>query len=818
MLRFLTTSLLILIFGVATVFAQPSQNYGQRSPAPGRITGSIYDALTNDPIEYANIILFSKSDSTQVTGTITNPEGNFYLKEVRPGSYFMEIRFIGYKSKHISEISVRPGEWNVDLGKIKLERSAISTKGLVVEGTKPPIEYKIDKKVIDVSQQSTTIAGTAVDVLETVPSVRVDIEGNVSLRGSGNFTVLIDGHPTVMDGNDALQQIPVSSIKNIEIITNPSAKYDPEGTAGIINVVLKKDKFSGSSGMLSLNAGLNRKYSGDALYNYKTDKYTVTLNGDYRKRYFDGTMRERRSTTFQGNTSHIESNGSSVFGRNSGGLRGAFEYHFDQKNQLTLNSRYGSHSFEHNSDSDFREWTDASSQGVNQYTNQSNRSRNGIYYSVNTNYLHQFNTKGHELTANLDYSNYDGKGNSKNELLNADNTITSGQKSVESGPSTEWELKLEYVYPHGKNRKFEAGYNAETDDRTESNKQYFYDTTATKYVYQPEYSLTSQNTRNTQSVYSLYSGEIDQFGYQLGIRGEYTYRNIAHPDSGQYFHLDRWDYFPSLHLSYSFAGTQQVMASYSRRIDRPRGWHLEPFVTWVDAYTVRSGNPSLIPEYIDSYELGYQTRLGASFFNFDTYYRVTHNKIEHIQSVYAENVTLETIDNIGSDYSLGGELNLRYDILKQWNINLMGDFYHYQVTGSYLDDSFNRTSFNWGSRLSNTIKLGKSWQVQIDGIYHSPSVSSQGRRESFFRSNMAIRKDFMDRKISATLQVRDIFGTSKRESSSSGPGFSSYNYRDFETPIVMFTLKFNINNYKDNNRRGQGGGGPAIPDDSGGFE
>ncbi len=810
---------MVCLLGVTTTLLaqQPSRHYGQRFQANGRISGTVYDEVTHQPIEYANIILFTNRDSSQVTGTITNPDGKFYLKNIRPGNFFIAVKFIGYKSKEFSDISIRPGNSDVSLGDIQLQRSAISTEGLVVEGKKPPIEYKIDRKVIDVSQQSTTISGTAVDVLETVPSVRVDIEGNVSLRGSSNFTVLIDGHPTVMDGSDALQQIPVSSIKNIEIITNPSAKYDPDGTAGIINVVLKKEKFSGSSGMLSLNAGFNQKYSGDALYNYKTDKYTVTLNADYGKRYFDGTQLERRMTSFQSDTSHIESNGSNVFGRNRGGVRGAFEYHFDSQNQLTLNGRYGHYNFKRESNSDFREWSSAFTQ-INQYTNTSNHSRDGIYYSVNADYLHQFNTKGHELTANLDYHTHDGNGTTLNELLNKYSTITSGQKSKETGPSSEYQFKVEYVYPHGKNRKFEAGYETESNQEDQNNSQFFYDTTQTKYVYQPLYSIQSRSSRNTQSIYSLYSGEINQFGYQLGIRGEYTYRNIARPDSGEFFHLNRWDYFPSLHLSYSFAGTQQIMASYSRRIDRPRGWHLEPFITWVDAYTVRKGNPALIPEYIDSYELGYQTRLGPSFFNFDTYYRVTHNKIEHIQSVYAENVTLESIDNIGSDYSLGGEVNLRYDVLKRWNVNLMGDFYHYRVTGSFLDNSFNRTSFNWGSRLSNTFKLGKAWQVQLDGMYHSPSVSSQGRRESFFRSNMAIRKDFMNRKLSAILQIRDIFGTSKRESTSSGPGFSTYYYRDFETPIVMFTLKLNINNYKENRRQGQNGVPGGIPDDTGGFD
>ena len=809
-LKLPTLLLIFTLFCTAILEAQPSQ----RQRFQGSITGTLVDSVSGSPVEYANIILYSDRDSTQVDGTITNESGTFILKQVRPGQFFLEIRFIGFADKIIENVAVSPQNGRMDLGTIYLTRAAINSEGVVVEGTTPAVEYKIDRKVIDVSQQTTAASGSAVDILENVPSVRVDIEGNVSLRGSGSFTVLIDGKPTVLEGSDALEQIPVSSIANIEIITNPSAKYDPEGTAGIINVVLKKKKFTGSSGMLDLMAGLDDKYGGNGLYHYKTDTYTLTFNLDYRQRFYDGTIRRKRETTYLNRTNYIDASGSAVRGGERQGIRAAFEYNFSPKSQLTLNTRYGQHGWQHNSEMYYDEWASDAPDDVTEYLNDSNGSRDGTYYDISTTYLHQFNTEGHELRAEFDHDKHTGDGFSKNELLRDSGEIIEGRKSTESGPSVDYEFELEYTYPHGENRKFEAGYESEIEDEEETSNQYIYNANTAEYVFQPEFSRTMINKENTQSVFALYSNEFDQFGYQLGLRGEYTYRNIARPDSGNYFNLDRWDYFPTLHLSYSITEGQQLMASYSRRIDRPRGWYLEPFLTWRDAYNVSRGNPFLVPEYIDSYELGFQTRIGKSVFNFETYARRTHNKIERIQSVYpeVENVVLHSYENVGKDLSLGSEFNLRYDILKQWNVNLMGNLYHYRMQGKLQDESFDRERFNWSARFNNTIKINDVWQIQFDGMYHSPSVSAQGREKASFRSNLAVRRDFFDRKLTTILQVRDVFATYQHESTSTGDGFSSYYYRDFDSPIIMLNFKININNYRPDRSRG----GPASNGEMGG--
>lgn len=784
------------------------QLYGQSNQ--GTITGTVVDSASSKPIEYANLVLYSSQDSSQVTGTITDDQGNFQLKQIPPGSHYLEIRFMGYHTRRISELDITPRVSSIDLGRLRIRQKVLSSEGVTVEGETPAVEYKIDRKVIDASQQQFSASGDAVDILENVPSVRVDIEGNVSLRGSGSFTVLIDGRPTALEGSEALKQIPASSIKNIEIITNPSVKYDPEGTAGIINVVLKEQKYSGSSGMVDLDAGMNRKYSGDLRYQRKGDNYQFILSGDYRRRHYDGSSRQERETTHEGNTTHISSSGNATRGHDGGGFRAAFEYQFSEQSQLNINTRYGEYLWERNSDLDYLEWT-GSRENAEQYVSRELFQRDGRYYDIGATYFHQFNGEGHELKAEFEHDVHDGSGKSRNKLITPAGEVMEGRKSLESGPSRDYELELEYTFPHWETQKFEAGYELEVEDEEEENDQYIWDQSTDAYVYQQRYSTSMISTSNTQSLFALYGGEVGEFGYQAGIRGEYTFWNISHPDSGQFFSLDRWDYFPSVHMSYSFGGPQQLMASYSRRIDRPRGWYMEPFLTWQDAYTVRRGNPGLLPEYIDSYEVGFQTKIGKSVFNLETYYRNTHNKIEWIRSVWADNVTLRTVENVGQDYSLGTEFNLRYQLLKIWDLNLMGDLFHYRVTGTLDDRSFDRESYNWRTRVNNTFRLGETWKIQFSGMYQSPTVSSQGRETGYFRSNLAIRKDFFDEQLALTLQVRDLFDTAQREERTSGAGFSSYSYRDRESPVVMLNIRLNINNYEENRGRGPGdGGGPGF--------
>ena len=779
-----------LLVSFISLFSQQRESF-----SGGTISGIVFDSTSGQKIEYANIIVLSKTDSSLITGTVTGTEGNFTISRIRSGNYFVDVRFIGFNDKRF-DVSINMNNLNANLGEIYLAPEAISLENVVVEGERSPVSYQLDKKVIDVSQMQTVISGNAADVLENVPSVTVDIEGNVSLRGSSNFTVLIDGRPSIIDAQDALQQIPASSIKSIEIITNPSAKYNPEGTAGIINIILKKNQNIGMSGIMNANAGLNDKYGGDFLFEYKTEDVNTTFGIDYNRRFSPGESREEQRFTFNNNTTFLNSIGDREWGRISFGLRGGIEFILSENDILSLGGRYRSRENQMNSFQNYVERSDLSSQDSS-YTSLGDRDRGGDSYDLNMNYFHRFNPDGHELKGELIYS-YDNSDEStiSSEFFNG--TQTSGKKTTESGPSNEIEGKLDYTLPLGENRKFEAGIQGEGEISKENTSLSEYNPEFGDFILHPLYTNATDYKTSELALYSLYADQFGDFGLQGGIRGEYTYRTIEITRLNQEFNIDRWDFFPSIHSSYKFAEGQQMMASYTRRIDRPGGWELEPFDTWMDANNVRRGNPALEPEYIDSYEFGFQTFIGKAVFSSELYYRVTHSKIDQVQSLYQDstNVTLNTPENIGKDYSLGSELMFMLDPVEFWNINLMGNLYNYKIEGVLFNESFSRESFNWSSRFNNVFKVSKSTSLQFNLNYNSPTVSSQGTREGFFTTDAAVKQDLFDRKLSLTVQVRDIFSTAKHEFTSEGQDFYRYNYFTRESPMVMLNLRYNFNNFK----------------------
>ena len=791
----------LILVTVNNVFSQERRREFRPGMMGGTIKGRVIDEDLEIPIEYANIVVYSLRDSTQFTGTITDMEGVFILTKVRPGNFYMEVSFMGYHTRTIDKIEIRPDKGEIDLGTVKLKQAVIQMEGIDVVDEKPALEYKIDKKIVNVEKHYTAKSGTAVDVLENVPSVTVDIEGNVQLRGSSNFTVLIDGRPTILEPNDALEQIPASSIENIEIITNPSAKYDPDGTAGIINIIMRKDsELRGISGIVNLNVGTGDKYGGDFLFNYKRKKYSLLFGANYNKRMHTGESKVESRTIFNDTTSYIESEGDRDRGRTFYGARGGIELYLGSRDDLNLGFRLGNYSMKRDSKQDYDELTVPGGEH-NIYTSRDDGEHSGDFYSLNMDYFHRFAKQGHELSAQVSYSGRDGEDETVNELRDQDNTITSGQRSTEKGPSDRLRLKLDYVLPLREKDRFEAGYQSRFRDSEEVNMLYGYNPDSLTYEFQPDFSYTTKYERNIHSLYTMYAGEIDKFGYQVGLRGEYTDRYIVNVDNDSSFTIDRWDYFPTTHVSYKLPAGQQLMASYTRRIHRPRSWYLEPFLTWMDAYNVRRGNPALKPEYIDSYELGYQIFFGKNLLSAETYYRKTHNRVERVRSVYEDNITLHSIENVGTDYALGTEFMFNINLLQWWNVNLMSNIYDYEIKGTLLDEDFSRDSFNWDARINHTFMLRESTRLQIMGMYHSESVSAQGSREGFFMTNVALRQDILGKNLTATLQIRDLFKTAKHESVSEGKDFYRYSHFTHEAPIFMLNVSYNVNNYRPERER-----------------
>lgn len=774
------------------------EGFSQRNA--GTITGIILDNDSKSFIEYANIVLLSVHDSSLITGTVSDVNGVFTLSDIQLDKYRLEVRFIGYNSRSV-DVDINQEKLISDLGEILISPIAVELSDVVVKGERSPVSYHIDKKVIDVDKIQTVISGNASDVLRNIPSVTVDIEGNVSLRGSISFTVLIDGRPSIMSSQDALQQIPASSIESIELITNPSAKYDPEGTAGIINIILKKDQNLGLSGVINGNVGLNEKYGGDFLFQYKASDITYTLGMDYNKRYFPGTSIQE-NTYYQDNLiSYYNYDGDTKWGRTGFGIRGGLEFSFSEKDYFNIAARYGTREGNRKSTQQLGNWTSEQPEILSS-TNISNNVRDGEYAGANLTYTHKFTGKGHEIKTEFNFGYNDGNDSASTESF-SNNVLYDGKKTTEFGPSRELETKIEYTLPLSDTRKFETGYDGEIENSDEINELFEYNTQLTEYEFKSEFSHSTKYYDNYQALYAMYSDQFGSLGVQAGLRSEYTYRKISLLDQDEDFTIDRWDYFPTFHTSYKFSEGTQMMASYTRRIQRPHGGELEPFLTWIDANNVRVGNPDLLPELIDSYEAGIQTYVGEVSLSAEIYHRVTNNKIEHIRSVYDDNINLNTVDNIGTDFSTGTELMFIFDPIEFWNVTLMSNIYDYRIEGVLYDEPFSRKSFNWNARLNKMFKITPTTQAQFNLNYNSPTISSQGTWEASYSADLSFKQDLFERLLSLTLQIRDLFGTAKHEFSSSGPDFSSYNYFERESPVVMLNVRLNFNNYKPKRERGE---------------
>ncbi len=788
---FLNLGLLLLII---------SQLQAQPRGRGGLITGIVVDASIQQPIEYAYVILYNQKDSTQAAGTVTDSDGRFLLKSIRPGVYYLQIKYMGFLTYTAHDLRINREKRRIELGSIALQEALNSTEKIEVEAEKPAMTYLIDKKIISVEQNQTTISGTAADVLENVPSVTVDIEGNVLLRGSSSYLVLIDNRPTILEPSEVLQQIPASTIQDIEIITNPSAKYDPDGTAGIINIVTKKNALQGISGIVNANVGLDNKYGFDALFEYRVGKANIYVAGDYNRYSFPGSMEEEKSITFNGITNHIQSTGNADHLRNRYSIRSGVDYAFTPQDNASIGLRYGGREMERNSRKNYEQWNDTQIDSIFSYQSVNNSKRSGPFLSVNMDFQHRFERKGHELSGSLIYQKRSSDEYALDELDDTFGNVSSGRKTTEEGPSARWRFKLDYTRPLNETDKLEAGYQSRfgnSDDITTISE---YNPNTNRYELQTAFNSSTNYKRDIHAIYGLYAGTLNALGYQLGLRTEYTDRTIEFTQSDQPFTLKRWDYFPTAHFSYHITKTNQMMVSYTRRIERPRGYYFEPFLTWSDAYNVRRGNPDLKPEYINAYEVAFQTFFGRSMFSLEGYYHKTENKIERIRTVYQANVTLHTFDNVGQASNLGVELMLNRDFFRIWNVNLMGNLYQYRIEGNLLGNDFNRDSFNWSTRFNNTFRLGTGTRLQLNMRYNSPTVSAQGTNEGYTMYSFGLRQEFFKKALSATLQIRDIFSTGKREFTSEGDGFYTHTLFTRKAPMVMLNVSYKIHNYEQKKR------------------
>ena len=797
--------LVFLMMSTANVFAitDNPERIPDESPAQKpAIKGKVVDLDSKNPMEYANISIFNSKDSSLVTGGITNEKGEFLIDKIAIGSYYVEANFIGFNKTRINNISVTPEHKVIDLGVIKLGASHQQLNDVEVVAQRQRIEYKVDKKVINVDQDINAAGGTAVDVLENTPSVQVDIEGNVTLRGSSSFTVFIDGRPSALSGSDALQQIPASALENIEIITNPSAKYDPDGMAGIINLVTKKNALQGFDGIVNVSGSSNDSRSMDLTLNHKTSKRQFTFGFDTNHREFNGDNESTRETFYPDSTVYMESNGDRNFIRHGFRFKGGVDLYLTDKTTLGFTANAGKFNFDSKSDIDNYYLTQPTNRELYAIENE-DADRNNNFVDASVNFLHKYNDDGtHKLEGMFYFRNRTGHDIEYQSEIIADENFVPGSvydlqvRTTEGEDSQDYRAKLDYTRPMGESGKLEAGYQSTIRRETEDYLFENFDTESQAWINNPDYTSSMDFKRDIHAIYSTYSNKISRLEVMAGLRGEYTNREIKHIGAGQDYKLDRVDLFPSLHTSYDLMSDLQLMASYSRRINRPSGRDLDPFRSFMNQTTVRVGNPDLKPEYTNSYDLSILKRFETSFISLDGFYRLTSNVISRISQLQDDGILVQTSANVSQDKSLGGELMLNLNLSKWLLLNTSASLYKYQLQGEVLGEYIDKSSTNYDGRMNATFKFSSSSRMQLTGMYNGPSVSAQGDRKGSFYSNVSYRQEFMKRKLTATLSMQDIFGTGGWKGTNNGTDFNSTFKFKHEPRVIQLTLSFKLNNFK----------------------
>jgi len=816
--------IVLLSFNFNIMAQRPGGGQGRDMPKIGVLSGTVSDDQGN-PIEYATVSLFSLRDSKLVTGGITDVKGNFRIKEIKLGAYKVKIKFIGFNTKEIKAVYLMPkgrgkGQGvEQNIGDITLEGSSVEIDDVNVIADKSHVQYKIDKKIVNVSQDVNAAGGTAVDVLENTPAVNVDIDGNVELRGSTNFTVLVDGKPTVLESDEVLQQIPASSIENIEIITNPSAKYDPDGAAGIINVIMKKQKKLGFNGIVNLSVGTKDKYRGDANFSYKTGKFNITAGFDYRDEMRYGTGSQDRRTDYAYDAdidtsfylNYAGDRNMNIFGY---GFKGGVDYYINDNNTISISGKYGEREFKRNLNSFYEAWSDPTN--IEEfYVRSSDVGYLGTSYSLNVNYNLKFKDPNKKLDALLYYSNWDGKriddqtkyftDANKNKL----DTETELRKSDLINPRSQYRYQLDFVSPVGAEGMFEAGLQGRYEIKTADYQYSDYDEGSSTWVDDTEKMNKSDFYRNIQAAYSTFANAIWGFNYKFGLRAEYTDRLLDEYTSGNEYSVNRFDIFPSAYLTRELNKKQQVQMSYSRRINRPRNRSLNPFPNYADPLNVRLGNPALEPEYVDSYELNFQNRFKKSFVAFEAYYRRTNNLMSRVNKLGDDNVLYRTYENLNYDNAAGVELSANLTFNNWWKLNGSATAYYYSLVGELDGVDVSNESYNWNLRLNNTFSFKTNTRIQLTAFYTAPSITAQGKRAEFYFINAAVRQDLFKKKMTITAQIRDVFGTMAHSFESETANFYTNSEFTREGQVFTLSLTYRINNYKEKREKGRNGNGDS---------
>lgn len=814
---------------LCSVFALKAQPYNDPK---GQITGKVFDAVTKQPVDYATVSVFKDGNTSPINGVVTDLKGGFVITNLNPGEYSIAVDFIGYQKKTVDHLTINASNHSIALGNIFINPSQSQLKTVEIVGKAPVVENKIDKMVYNVANDLTSQGGSAADVLQKVPQVTVDIDGNVQLQGNANIRFLINGKPSSIFGAslaDALQSIPASQIKNIEVITSPGAKYDANGTGGIINIVLKDNKIEGVNGSVNLSAGTRRE---NASVNLNVRKGNFGVNG-----FFNGgeqinsttiNSNDNKAYSNSGNTlTDLLQNGNSNFTR--GGYQSGLSFNWDitKKDALTVSfgyNHFANHNYgltnQDNSTLDIPSNTTLSD--IQSLRNSDSRF-SGKYFDYSVGYKKTFKKEGQELDV-LYTSSY---GNNRSDFLQNVDTLangrTSGIKSNNPGRDHQTEISADYTQPISKSVTIETGAKLGLEN---INNSVVTDTLLNE-AYVPNANQTYGFSYHREvyayylsTTFSLFNNFING---KAGLRDEYTSTSsdFAGAKVPGYNTLA-----PSIVLSHKIDETQSFKLSYSYRIERPDYGDLNPFYNISDPHNISTGNPNLKPEIGHNYEFGYNKSFsqGANIY-VGAFYRYNTNDLQSYTTYYTtldingttySDVYLNQRYNIGTETTEGVNLFASVPVTKKLNLrsNMMfGD----RITTNPGNPTV--SGFTYRLNLNASYEFGKDLIAEVFGNYNSSQRTIQGTRPAFSFYNMAVRKQLWNKKASIGLTATDPFNQYVNfKSTTSGANFYQTNMREvpFRSFGITLSYKFGKLEFKKDKEKDDNNNDAPAPDNNGG--
>lgn len=819
-------------------FAQQRPGPPGQGPAAAKIsiTGTVIEKISKQPLEYATISFTNSKTAKVVAGGITNPKGAFNIA-VSPGMYTIKIEFISFKSIELKDKVLKE---NTDLGTLALSEDAAQLNEVVIRAEKSTVEIKLDKKVYNVGNDMLVKGGTVSDVLENVPSVSVDVEGNVSLRGSDNVRIFIDGRPSnALNMAEALRQIPADAIDKVEVITNPSARYDAEGGAGILNIILKKGKNQGFNGTFIASTGYPETYGLSANLNYKTEKMNYFTSTGYSYRTNEGAGKTNSEYyNLDGSTSKfIDETRDTQRTRKGISTKTGVEWEITPTTFWTNAISYRDNRGDNEDLVTYRNFDQD-----RQFTFDNYRLNNGYDsgndFEFTSNFIKNFDDKGHKLTIDGSYSRNNDKDNS---IITGVNETFPDQSSFSTTMNDEvqkqFQFQADYVLPIGEGGQFEAGYKGNFNDL---NKDYDIFASENGNDLGNSLSNTLEYKEKINAIYTQYGFKVNKFSYLFGLRWEDTNIDVNLLDTNEFNNKKYNKFFPSAFVNYEISDASSLSLSYSKRLSRPRGRFLDPTPNISSNINIFRGNPDLDPSLTDKFDLGYIKRWDKVTFNTSLYFENTTDVFSFVRYesgdfvngvddgtgtlVGGTPVILSTPINIGKEQKFGFEFTLNYSPSKKWKLNSSFNLFDSKTTGEFVytdsqgitqTTNLDNKAVSWFTRVNSRYTLPYKIEWQASGMYFGPSNTAQGRSLGQYMINTALSKDILKDKATIAFNVSDIFNSRKMRSETNLASVT--NYSEFQWRKRQFNLSFTyrINKKKsDRDREAPKGGGD---EDGGGF-